>query len=345
MGSSESWHWTDELASGTLKRMNLPELTDVLAARRFLAGLLPPSPMWTYPLLNATVGATVHVKHENVQPTGAFKVRGGLHLLAGWPARERALGVVTFSTGNHAQSIAYAARHFGMPCTVVMPEGANEAKVAAVRALGGVVELYGAVLEDCRRHAAELAPRSGARLVEPGADAALVSAVATTYLEIIQAAPDLDAVFVPVGSGTGAAAACLVLAALAPRCQVIAVQSSASPAAHDSWRAGRVVSRPNRTEVEGLATGTGFALPQAIMAGRLTDFLLVEDADIFAAQRILLRDAHTLAEGAGAAALAGLLAVRDGFEGARVAVVCSGGVVGAAEVAALSSAAAGARVG
>jgi threonine dehydratase len=208
-----------------------------------------------------------------------------------------------------------------------------------------VVELRGAVLEDTRRHAAELALRRSARLVEPGADAALVSAVATTYLEIIEAAPNLDAVFVPVGSGTGAAAACLALEALAPRCQVIAVQSSASPAAHDSWRTGRLVSRPNRTAVEGLATGTGFALPQAIMAGRLTDFLLVDDADIFAAQRILLRDAHTLAEGAGAAALAGLLAVRDGFEGARVAVVCSGGVVSAAEVAALSSAAAGARAG
>ena len=331
MGFSESWHWTDELASGTLNHMNLPTLTDVLAARAFLAGLLPPTPMWSYPLLDETVGATVHVKHENTQPTGAFKVRGGLNLLASWPVEERARGVVTFSTGNHAQSIAYAARHFAVPCTVVMPEGANEAKVAAVRALGAVVELRGAVLEDCQRCAAEIAARSGARLVEPGADGALVSAVATAYLEIIEAVPELDAVFVPVGSGTGAAAACLVFGALAPRCRVIAVQSARSPAAHDSWRAGELVSRPNRTAVEGLATGRGFALPQAIMADRLADFLLVDDADIVAAQRVLLRDAHTLAEGAGAAALAGLLAVRDRFAGGRVAVVCTGGVVSAAE--------------
>ncbi len=341
----EFWHWTDELASGTLNHMELPDLNDVLAARRLLASLLPPTPMWSYPLLNATVGATVHVKHENVQPTGAFKVRGGLNLLAGWSAEQRARGVVTFSTGNHAQSIAYAARHFAAPCTVVMPEGANEAKVAAVRALGAVVELHGAVLEDCRDHAAELAERAGARLVEPGADAALVSAVATAYLEIIEAVPALDAVFVPVGSGTGAAAACLVLSALAPRCQVIAVQSARSPAAHDSWRAGRPLDRPNRTTIAGLATGTGFALPQAIMAGRLTDFLLVDDADVHAAQRVLLRDAHTFAEGAGAAALAGLLAVREGFEDARVAVMCSGGMVGAADVAAVSSVAAAAPVG
>lgn len=334
----EFWHWTDELASGTLNGMELPDLNDVLAARRVLAGLLPPTPMWTYPLLNATVGATVHVKHENVQPTGAFKVRGGLNLLAGWSAEQRALGVVTFSTGNHAQSVAYAARHFGAPCTVVMPDGANEAKVAAVRALGAVVESYGAVLEDCREHATELAERTGARLVEPGADAALVSAVATAYLEIIEAAPDLDAVFVPVGSGTGAAGACLVMSALAPHCQVIAVQSAQAPAAHDSWRAGRPVDRPNRTRIAGLATGTGFALPQAIMAGRLTDFLLVDDADVHAAQRVLLRDAHTFAEGAGAAALAGLLAVSDEFEGARVAVVCSGGMVGAEDVAVLNDA-------
>jgi threonine dehydratase len=328
---SKSWHWTDELASGTLNGMNLPELTDVLAARAFLAGLLPPTPMWSYPLLDATVGATVYVKQENTQPTGAFKVRGGLNLLAGWSAEQRARGVVTFSTGNHAQSIAYAARHFATPCTVVMPAGANEAKVAAVRALGAAIELRGAVLEDCARYAAEIAARSGAHLVEPGADPALVSAVATTYLEIIEAAPDLDAVFVPVGSGTGAAGACLVLGALAPRCQVIAVQSALSPAAHDSWRAGELVGRPDRTTVEGLATGTGFALPQAMLAGRLTDFVLVDDADVVAAQRILLRDAHTLAEGAGAAALAGLLAVRDRFACGRVAVVCSGGVISAAE--------------
>ena len=317
------------MASGTLNRM---DLTDVLAARRLLAGLLPPTPAWTYPLLDATVGARVHVKHENAQPTGAFKVRGGLNLLAGWSTAERARGVVTYSTGNHAQSIAYAARHFDVPCTVVMPAGANEAKVAAVRALGARVELRGAVLEDCASHAAGLP----GRLVEPGADAALISGVATGYLELIETAPDLDAVFVPVGSGTGAAAACLVCAALAPRCRVIAVQSAAAPAAHDSWRTGELVRRPNRTAVDGLATGTGFALPQAIMAEHLADFLLVEDADVLAAQRVLLRDAHTLAEGAGAAALAGLLAVRDAFAGARVAVLCSGGMVSAAELAALA---------
>jgi threonine dehydratase len=134
-------------------------------------------------------------------------------------------------------------------------------------------------------------------------------------------------VFVPVGSGTGAAGACLVLRALAPRCAVVAVQSASAPAAHDSWRAGELLSRPNRTMIAGLATGTGFALPQAIMARQLADFLLVDDADIVAAQRILLRDAHTLAEGAGAAALAGLLAVRGTVAGARVAVMCSGGMV------------------
>jgi threonine dehydratase len=293
--------------------------------------------MWTYPLLDATVGATVHVKHENAQPTGAFKVRGGLNLLAGWSAGERARGVVTYSTGNHAQSIAYAARHFGVPCTVVMPEGANEAKLAAVRALGAEVLLRGAVLEDCATYAAEL----GGRLVEPGADATLISGVATGYLELIEAAPDLDAVFVPVGSGTGAAAAGLVCGALAPGCRVIAVQSAASPAAHDSWRAGELCSRPNRTAIEGLATGTGFALPQAMLAEHLADFLLVDDAEILAAQRILLRDAHTLAEGAGAAALAGLLAVQEDFAGARVAVMCSGGVIGAAEITTLSAATAG----
>jgi threonine dehydratase len=130
---------------------------------------------------------------------------------------------------------------------------------------------------------------------------------------------------VPVGGGSGAAAAGLVAAALAPRCRVVAVQSAASPAAHDSWRAGEPVRRPNRTAVEGLATGGGFDLTQRLLRAHLDDFLLVEDTAIARAQAALLRDAHTLAEGAGAAALAALLTHPDAFAGQRVAVICTGG--------------------
>ncbi|MEQ7005300.1 pyridoxal-phosphate dependent enzyme [Actinopolymorpha sp. B17G11] len=136
--------------------MRLPCFTDVLRAGQTLRPHLPPTPAWSYPALDAACGAHVVVKHENVQPTGAFKVRGGLTLLATMPAAERDRGVVTYSTGNHAQSIAYAAREFRAPCTVVMPEGANESKHRAVEALGATVVLRGTTLEEARdrRHAA-----------------------------------------------------------------------------------------------------------------------------------------------------------------------------------------------
>ncbi|WP_234320213.1 threonine ammonia-lyase [Streptomyces sp. SBT349] len=302
-----------------------PTITDALRARRLLGDHLPPTPMWSYPSLDATAGATVLVKHENVQPTGAFKVRGGLTLLAGMDRDERARGIVGYSTGNHAQSLAYAASRFGAPCLIVMPERPNPAKASTVRALGAELIEAGADLGEAATHAARLAEERGMRLVSAADEPGLIAGVATAYLEIFDQEPGLDALVVPVGGGSGAAAACLVASALAPRCEVIAVQSAASPAAHDSWRAGGTpLTRPNRTRVEGLATGSGFALTQRIMRTGLADFLLVDDDAIAEAQWTLMRDAHTLAEGAGAASLAALLTHRERFAGRRVAVVCSG---------------------
>ncbi|UED83821.1 threonine ammonia-lyase [Streptomyces profundus] len=304
--------------------MRPPTISDALAARHTLAGQLPPTPMWNYPALDASVGAEVLVKHENVQPTGAFKVRGGLTLLAGLDADERAAGIVGYSTGNHAQSLAYAAKRYGVPCTIVMPTDPNPTKAAAVRALGAELIEAGRDMTEAAERARGIAEERGSRLVSAADEPALVAGVATTYLEIFEQAPDLDAVVVPVGGGSGAAAACLVAAALAPRCRVIAVQSAASPAAHDSWRAGTLLSRPNRTRAEGLAIGSGFALTQGFLRSHLADFLLVDDATIGAAQWLLLRDAHTLAEGAGAAGLAALIAHPTVFTDQRVAVVCTG---------------------
>jgi threonine dehydratase len=314
-----------------------PTFATVTAARDVVRRHLPPTPMWSYPALNAATGATVFVKHENTQPVGAFKVRGGLVLLDAMSPSARARGTVTWSTGNHAQSMAYASALAGAPCTVVMPAPANPSKAAAVRAYGASVVLTGDTLEDAERHAGKLAAETGARLVSPGDAAELVSGVGTLYTEILTDEPDLDAIVVPVGSGTGAAAACLVAAATAPGCVVIAVQSSASPAAYETWRSGTQQHRPNLTRVDGLATGRGFDLPQRLLRGRLSDFRLVSDDDIAAAQRLMATAAHTLAEGAGAAALAAILADPGFFGGKRVAVVCTGGNASPSELAALSA--------
>ena len=314
--------------------MGTPTYADIAAARTVLADLLPPTPSWHYPVLDAAVGAAeVWVKHENCQPVGAFKVRGGLTLLASFDDKQRAGGVVGASTGNHAQSLAYAAARFGAPCTIVMPENANPTKAAAVRALGARLVLEGERFDDCRGIAERIARETGAYYVDSGDEPALIAGVGTATVELLERAPNLDALFVPIGAGTGGAGACLAAAELAPDCRVIGVQSRQAPAAHDSWRARALVERPNRTVIEGVSTGKPFALPQQIMRELLADFLLVDDAEARAAQRLLLSAAHTMAEGAGAVALAGLWSTREQYAGKRVGVICSGGNASEAELA------------
>ncbi|MBE1874897.1 threonine/serine dehydratase [Myceligenerans pegani] len=312
-----------------------PGMRDVLSARARIEHLVVRTPATSYPELDAATGAHVVVKHENLQHTGSFKVRGALNLLLSMTPGERERGVVAYSTGNHAQAQAYAARHTGAPATIVMPAGPtppNPLKVRAVRALGARLELAGRSLTEAAGHAAHLAARDGARLVSAANEPALVAGVATGYLELLQQTPDLDALVVPVGGGSGAAAACLVAAAIAPHLEVIGVQSDAAPAAHDSWRCGELVERPAATRAEGLATGAGFSLTQSVLREHLADFLLVSDDEISAAQYSYLTAARTVAEGAGAAALAAVVRYPERFAGRRVGVVCSGGNASGAEL-------------
>ncbi|HZZ46231.1 MAG TPA: pyridoxal-phosphate dependent enzyme [Pseudonocardia sp.] len=286
---------------------------------------LVPTPSWSAPALDLLAGCRVILKHEQVQPTGAFKVRGGVTLLAGMSTEQRALGVVSASTGNHGQSLAYASARFGARCRIVLPEPANPTKLRALRGWGAELILHGASMEEAAAHAIGLAERDGARFVHPANTPELVAGVGTMYLELLSAHPDLEYLVVPVGGGSGAASACLVASVVAPRCQVIAVQSRASRAAHDSWRSGADVAGPNRTTVEGLAIGAGHALTQSVLRRHLADFVLVDDEQIRAAQLLLLTHAHTMAEGAGAAAVAGVLALGDRLAGAVVGAPVTGG--------------------
>lgn len=308
---------------------------DVLRAAEAIGAHLPPTPAWSYPALNATAGCEVLVKHENMQPTGAFKVRGGLALAAAMPPEELARGLVTASTGNHAQSIAFAARLAGTEAVIVVPETAPAGKVEAVRLLGATVITFGPSMTEAAQHARELALTRGLVFVDPGNTPAIIAGHATVYLELLTSRPDLQAVYVPVGSGSGAAGACLVRDRLAPDCRVIGVQSAAAPAAHRSWKSGRIESAPCHTRHSGLATGSGFELPQSILGFGLHDFLLVDDNAIDDAASLLAHKAHTLAEGAGAAALAGLLS--DTGRPERCAVICTGGNASDAELVALGA--------
>lgn len=316
-----------------------PSYDDVLRATDLVAEHLPPTPAWSYPLLDRRVGAHVVVKHENVQPTGAFKVRGGVHLAATLTDSELRAGLVTASTGNHAQSVAWAARLRGTTATIVVPSGTCARRTSAISALGARVLRSGSDLGEAMAHARALADDQGLRFVDPGNDRAVLLGHATTYVELFRQAPDLDLVVVPVGSGTGAAGACLVRDAVAPRCRVVGVQSSAAPAAYLSWRRGKLTRARATTSAAGLATCAGYALPQDLLRGRLDDFQLVTDAQIRAAIGVLARDAHTLAEGAGAAGMAALL--DRPAPPARCAVVVTGGNASDEELAALAGPARG----
>jgi len=280
--------------------------------------------MHSYPAVNELIGAEVYIKHENVQPTGAFKVRGGVNLVSQMSDEDRGRGLIAASTGNHGQSVAYAARLFGARAAIVAPEGSNPGKVAAMRGMGAEVILHGATFDDARLHCERLAEQGGRRYVHSGDEPLLIAGVGTYSLEIVEDAPDVDVIIVAVGGGSGAAGACVVADAVGG-IEVIGVQSSESRAGYESWRARRMVESPNRTFADGLATGTAFALPQSILADGLSDFVLVDEEEIRHAMRLMIELAHTLAEAAGAAALAAAYSLRDQLAGRTVALVCSGG--------------------
>jgi threonine dehydratase len=302
-----------------------PRFPDVLEARRRLRPHLESTPLRAYAGLSALTGADVWVKHENFQPTGAFKVRGGINLVSQLTEDERRRGVIAASTGNHGQSIAYAARLFGVRAVICAPAAANRVKVASMRELGAEVVLHGADFDDAREHCEDLAREHGYRYVHSGNEPLLIAGVATHTLEALEAQPDLEVLVVPIGGGSGAAGACIAAHAVDPSIEVIGVQSAQAPAAHRSWRAGRLLTADNGTFAEGLATRTSFDLPQRIIRDGLSDFVLVDDDAIRRAVALMLEHTRTLVEPAGAAPLAAALALGERLRGRRVALICSGG--------------------
>jgi threonine dehydratase len=309
-----------------------PDLADVLAARVRIAPYLGPTPLYRYPALDALAGAQVWVKHENHQPVGAFKVRGGVNLVSQLGADERNQGVITASTGNHGQSVAYAANLFGVRAIVCMPERANPVKVESMRALGAEVVFRGQDFDDAREYCEKLAAEHGYRYVHSGNEPMLIAGVGTYTLELLESQPDIEVIVVPIGGGSGAAGACTVAKAVRSSIEVIGVQSQAAPAAYRSWQARKLVTDSTSTFAEGLATRTAFELPQQILWRLLDDFVLVSDEALRAATRTMIEKTRNLVEPAGAAALAAVLANPARFAGRKVAIVCSGGNISPAQL-------------
>ncbi|HWQ39566.1 MAG TPA: threonine/serine dehydratase [Burkholderiales bacterium] len=305
--------------------MQLPTFRDVLAARRRIRVHLKPTPLYRYAPLDALIGTEVWVKHENYQPVGAFKVRGGVNLVSSLSEEERRCGVVTASTGNHGQSIAFAARLFGVKAYICVPHAANPGKLAAIRGMGAEVMEHGERFEDAVRYAQRLARDKGYRFIHSANEPLLIAGVATEALEILEEQPDVDTIFVPVGLGSGASGACLAAKAVSREIRVVAVQAAASPAVHDSWRSGRVEVRPNQTFAEGLATGEAAEMTLEILSRHLDEFLLVSEEEIRQGMVWWLERCHTLAESAAGAVLAAVYRQRAMLKGRKVAIVCSGG--------------------
>lgn len=310
----------------------IPTLSDVLDARRRIRPYLRPTPLYSYPSLSELVGTAVWVKHENHQPIGAFKVRGGVNLMSRLSDEERKRGVIAASTGNHGQSVAYAARLFGVRAIICVPEAANPVKVESMRMLGAEVLLHGHDFDDARLRCEELAQEHGYRYIHSGNEPLLISGVATYALEILEDEPDIDVIVVPIGGGSGAAGVCVAAKAIKPNLEVIGVQSAEAPAGYRSWQGRALVEDRMATIAEGLATRTAFELPQRILWQMLDDFVLVPDDDIRRAIFLMIEKTRNLVEGAGASSLAAALQLRERLAGRRVALVCSGGNISPAQL-------------
>ncbi len=303
-----------------------PSLQQLERAAALVYRSMPPTPQYRWPLLEARVGTTVWVKHENHTPTGAFKVRGGLvYLDELCRAEGKPNGVISATRGNHGQSVGFAARQYGIPSTVVVPVGNSVEKNAAMRSLGVEVIEQGHDFQAASEIADEIATtRTWHRF--PSFHPLLVRGVGTYALELFRAVPDLDTVYVPVGMGSGLCGVIAARDALGLNTRVVAVVSEGAPAFALSFKEARVVSHEVTTRVaDGMACRTPVEEALAIARGGTERVVLVSDEEVEAAIRALFADTHNTAEGAGAAALAALMREKERMRGRKVAVVLSGG--------------------
>ena len=302
-----------------------PTLRDIIEARKRIAPYIVRTSLQHYLGLDKILDAEVYVKHENHQKLGAFKVRGGINLLSQLSDEERARGVATASSGNHGQSIAYAARVFGAKAVVAVPEGANPGKVESMRNLGAEVIFHGNDFDDAREHIEILSKELGYRYIHAVNEPLLVAGVGTYTLEIMEDLPDVDIIIVPVGGGSGSCGACIAAKSINPNVQVIGVQAAKAPAAYLSWKAGHIVEAPMESAAEGLATRMGYQMTQEILRDLLDDFVTVSEEELNQAIVMHLEKTHNLTEHAGAASLAGAVKIKDRLQGKKVVLVLSGG--------------------
>jgi threonine dehydratase len=306
--------------------MDWPTYADVVAAVPIVHRYIKPTPLYEWPALSQLLGCRFFLKHENHTPTTAFKVRGGINVVARLSEEQKRCGIIGCTTGNHGQSLAYASRLFGVRCVLVVPARNNPDKLAAMQSLGAELVIHGQDFDEAREQCEVLCQKEGLRYVHSANEPDLIAGVGTYALEIFDDLPDPDVLLVPVGLGSGICGTALVAAERRPQARVIGVQSELAPAMTLSWREGKEVTCDTpRTFAEGLATRVPASLTLEIMRRHVRDMVLVSDPDLREAIRLLLRVTHNLAEGAGAATTAGALQMREQLRGKTVVGVLSGG--------------------
>jgi len=301
---------------------------DVLAARERIGTQLAPTPLRSYPMLDEAVGHGIRVlvKHENHQPTGAFKVRNALSAMSMLNAGERDRGVVAATRGNHGQGVAYAGQRMGVSVTICVPVGNNPEKNEAMRALGAQVIEHGSDYDASLKLAQQLVDERGLTMVHSTNNRHVIAGAGTIALEIVEQAEQLDALVVAVGGGSQAVGAMTVMRELAPRTPVYAVQAARASAAHDGFHAGAPTTTARAdTFADGLATRACYELTFGALCEGLSGFVTATESELGAAVRLMIRATHNLAEGAGAAGLAGLCKLAPELEAKTVAIILSGG--------------------
>jgi threonine dehydratase len=306
--------------------MRIPTYEDVQAAAPIVHRYVPPTPLYEWPSLSALLGCRYYLKHENHTPTTAFKVRGGINLVSRLRDEEKRRGIIGCTTGNHGQSLAFASRRLGVRCVLVVPQKNNPDKVAAMRAWGAEIVEHGEDFDEARLHCEALARELELRYVHSANEPDLIAGVGVYALEMFDQLPSPDTVIVPIGLGSGICGTALVAAARSPQTRVIGVQAEGAPAVARSFAAGKIIEcGPPKTFAEGMSTRVPAEMTFELIRRYVEDIVLVSDGEIRAALALLLRETHNLAEGAGAAATAAALKLRDRLKGKTVVGILSGG--------------------
>ena len=304
----------------------LPTLQGVYDARRVIAPYLEATPLYYSRRLSKMLGCEFHLKLENLQPTRAFKVRGGINCMSSVKQNYPGRVVITASTGNHAQSIAYAASLFGINAKIVMPSGVPPLKIEAVKELGAEVIFHGSYYDEARNYTENLAAREGYVYVHASNEPLLHEGVGTMHLEVFEEKPEIDVVINPIGGGSGASGACTVYKTLNPRIKVIGVQAEGAPGFYQSWREGAITMPTSvSTSAEGLATATAYELPFRVLHGLIDDVVLVSDDDMRRAVKAIFLATGQVAELSGAASTAAAFKLKGQLAGRKVAALLSGG--------------------